>query len=417
MVIKMKYVKVIIGSNFGDEGKGLMTDYMCSINENPVVIRYNSSAQAGHTVVTPDGKRHVFGHFGSGSFQGFPTFFSSYFSVNPLLFLKEYEELTKIKITPHAMSDINCPVVIPQDMLINQIIERNRGENRHGSCGLGYNESIMRNSIQRYRITIADIHNKSYRNKLDIIKNEYIKQRLTELNLTDSKDVLINRLYDDNITAHFIYDVEENFISKVQITDIKEVIENYKTIIFEGAQGLMLSEDSKYFPYVTHSKTGISNVISLLEKTNYNEIDIEVIYITRSYLTRHGTGPLPHEIQKRPYSNIVDLTNIPNEFQGTLRFALLDIDLLTENINDDYMKILSEKQYEGYNLKKSIAITCLDQIDEGRALYYMDNKLMTNSTEKFLKDIYMKIKPYGCYLSYGENRSRIIDRKKNEASL
>lgn len=75
----MKSIKVIIGSNFGDEGKGLMTDYMCSINENSVVIRFNSSAQAGHTVVTPDSKRHVFGHFGAGSLQGIPTFFKQLF--------------------------------------------------------------------------------------------------------------------------------------------------------------------------------------------------------------------------------------------------------------------------------------------------------------------------------------------------
>ena len=119
----MKYIKVIIGSNFGDEGKGLMTDYMCAKSKRPVVIRFNSSAQAGHTVVTPNGRRHIFGHFCCGSLQDVPTFLSSYFSINPLLFLKEYNELKEIDIVPYTMIDLNCPVVLPQDMLLNQIVE------------------------------------------------------------------------------------------------------------------------------------------------------------------------------------------------------------------------------------------------------------------------------------------------------
>jgi adenylosuccinate synthase len=404
----MKYVKVIIGSNFGDEGKGLMTDYMCSKSKKPVVIRFNSSAQAGHTVVTPTGKRHIFGHFCCGSLQDVPTFLSSYFSVNPLLFLKEYDELKKINIVPYAMIDLNCPVVLPQDMLLNQIIERHRGDDRHGSCGLGYNESIIRNSIEKYRITCMDIINKTYKDKLNIIKNEYIKKRLAELNLTYFIDDLMDKLYDDNITTHFINDVDNDFISKVHITSIENVAENYTTLLFEGAQGLMLSEDSNYFPHVTHSKTGINNVINLLQEIKGYELDVEVIYITRSYLTRHGAGPLPHEIKEKPYKNIIDLTNIPNEFQGTLRFAPLDLDILEENIKNDYIKILSIKPYDHFNIKKSIAITCLDQIDKDEAIYYEDNQFIVNPTNKFVEDICIKINPDNCYLSYGATRSTVI---------
>lgn len=404
----MKCVKVIIGSNFGDEGKGLMTDYMCSINKNPVVIRFNSSAQAGHTVVTPDGKRHVFGHFGSGSLQGVPTFLSKYFSVNPLLFLKEYEELIEIGIVPYTMIDLNCPIVIPQDMLLNQIIERHRGDNRHGSCGLGYNESIVRNSIEKYRITCKDIVNKTYKEKLKLINNEYINIRLAELNLISSKDELISKLYDYNISNHFIDDVENNFISKVHIESIDNTMQNYETFVFEGAQGLMLSEDHKYFPHVTHSKTGISNVLDLLQDVKDTKLNIEVIYITRSYLTRHGAGPLPHEINKKPFKSITDLTNIPNEFQGTLRFAPLDINLLAENIECDYMKILSKNQDDNFNIKKSIAVTCLDQIDNDEAIYFLDNHFMVNNTTTLVEDICMKVNPHICYLSYGKTRKSIL---------
>ena len=67
----MPSVKVVIGANFGDEGKGLMTDYFCAEaikkNESCIVALCNGGAQRGHTVVTPDGTRHVFHHFGSGT--------------------------------------------------------------------------------------------------------------------------------------------------------------------------------------------------------------------------------------------------------------------------------------------------------------------------------------------------------------
>ena len=119
---------------------------------------------------------------------------------------------------------------------------------------------------------------------------------------------------------------------------------------------------------------------------------------------------MPNEIKEKPYKNIVDLTNTPNEFQGTLRFAPLDIDVLAENIEIDYMKILSKKQFEYCNIKKSIAITCLDQIDNDEAIYYRDNQFMVSSITKLVEDICIKINPYNCYLSYGATRSTIIEQ-------
>ena len=86
----MTRVIAVIGSGFGDEGKGLMTDYHSSQHDDAVVIRSNGGAQAGHTVTLPTGERHVFSHFGSGSLNGTPTFLSSYFVSNPMLFVKEY---------------------------------------------------------------------------------------------------------------------------------------------------------------------------------------------------------------------------------------------------------------------------------------------------------------------------------------
>jgi adenylosuccinate synthase len=77
----------VIGAFFGDEGKGLMTDYLANkLGKNTLVIRYNGGAQAGHTVATTCGRRHVFKHFGSGCFLEAPSYLSEFFICNPILF-------------------------------------------------------------------------------------------------------------------------------------------------------------------------------------------------------------------------------------------------------------------------------------------------------------------------------------------
>ena len=79
----MKQASVVIGANFGDEGKGLMTDFLSE--PEGVVVRFNGGAQAGHTVTEPGGTRHVFHHYGAGAFKGASTFLSRHFVSNPLL--------------------------------------------------------------------------------------------------------------------------------------------------------------------------------------------------------------------------------------------------------------------------------------------------------------------------------------------
>ena len=393
----MKEVKIIVGANFGDEGKGHITDYICSNAKNPIVIRFNSGAQAGHTVVTKDGRRHVFGHFGAGSFKNIPTFLSQFFVINPLLFIKEYNELRKLGLNPKVYIDKECIISTPYDMIINQIIETFRENKRHGSCGIGFNETIERNRNPQYAFKIKDIKNINIKEISYKIKNEYVYERLKTLGVNNIPSKYKPILENEEILNNFINDLNY-FLELVEISDFNSIFEKYYTGVFEGAQGLMLHKDYKYFPHVTNSNTGIENpLILLVDKENIN---IEVIYITRCYLTRHGAGPCPNEVYTTPYKNIIDLTNIPNEFQGTLRFGLLDIDLLKENINFDYNKGIK------FNIEKSLAITCLDVIEK-KAKYIKNNTLVTKNKEAFIEDIIKTIKPYKCYLSYGEKEENI----------
>ena len=208
----MKEVKVIIGANFGDEGKGLMTDYFCNKCDNPIVVRFNSGAQAGHTVVTPDGNRHVFGHFGSGTFNNTPIFLSKYFVVNPLSFLKELNELMKIGLNPQIYVDDECLITTPYDMIINQIVEIFRGKNNHGSCGLGFNETLVRNSKDRFKLKVKDIldinlnKTKVYEILMDI-KNHYVNKRLKELGVNNIDNEFKSILENNNLIFNFIEDI------------------------------------------------------------------------------------------------------------------------------------------------------------------------------------------------------------------
>ena len=83
----------VIGANFGDEGKGLVTDWICSTKTKPIVVLHNGGAQRAHTVTTPEGKEHIFRHIGAGAFVGADTYIAKTFVCNPIVFREEYEKL------------------------------------------------------------------------------------------------------------------------------------------------------------------------------------------------------------------------------------------------------------------------------------------------------------------------------------
>lgn len=318
--------RVVIGSNFGDEGKGLITDYLCAQGAG-VVVRFNGGAQAGHTVVSPDGVRHVFHHFGSGSFHGVPTFLSQFFVCNPILFFSELNDLIKLGLEPKVYAHPDCLVTTFADMMINQAIENKRSTKRHGSCGIGFHETMNRSQLKHLKITMADLWNDSARleSQIEEIATKYAKFRCEEI-------------FDDpKYLEAFVKGCRE-FAQLVEPAGIGQCDDP----VFEGAQGLLLDQNNKkFFPHVTHSNTGMKNVRVLMQQAGIDEA--EIYYVSRSYLTRHGAGDLPGE---NPAMAFEDNTNKPNPFQGTLRFAALDVDDWQERCaldagNDRYKTVIT----------------------------------------------------------------------------
>lgn len=351
----MRKAHAIIGAWYGDEGKGLMTDYLAN-KHNATVVRFNGGAQAGHTVVTPEGKRHVFHHFGSGTLAGSPTHLSRYFIVNPFLFVKEYTELVALGITPKVSVSPECLITTPWDMAINQELEKARSSTNHGSVGVGIFETIQRSKIEKFKLTVGD------RGKVNVIRNQYYRSRCVELGL-QMKDHLVNEPY---VIANFL-DALDFFLGVVEVSE--EPIGN-NHLVFEGAQGLMLDEQYGVMPHCTPSNCGLKNVAVLARE--WGICDIEAVYVSRSYLTRHGSGPILNEAD----FILQDDTNVEHEYQGTLRFGTLPVLDMELDINDMLWnsKIPMYIDYaiharEGYN--GSVAITHLDQYDDGLWRNYM----------------------------------------------
>jgi adenylosuccinate synthase len=342
--------QAVIGANYGDEGKGLMTDYLVAREGAQVVIRFNGGAQAGHTVVTPDRypKRHVFSHFGSGTFAGAATYLSEFFVVNPILFCAEHRMLKdKIKIPLSVLVDPNCMVTTPIEMLLNQAVEKARGNDAHGSCGVGFNETIERDMVFPLRVSTLfsdafDVHM-----WLEGVMKYYVPARCATLGIEPFT-------LEDRHVSGFIHAMAK-FREHAWVYPLEYL--RGKKIVFEGAQGLGLDQDNHDdFPHLTRSNTGIKNVYFLAKELGISEL--EAVYVTRSYLTRHGNGPLrapaiePQE----------DDTNLPHPWQGAIRFAELDPKALRA-------RIMWDTRYPAIPTRLALAVTHADQLPVPEELY------------------------------------------------
>ena len=392
----MSKVIAVIGAGYGDEGKGLMTDYFSSQYDNAVVIRSNGGAQAGHTVVTPEGQRHVFSHFGSGTFNGTPTYLSSHFVCNPTLFVKEHKAFVKeFGIVPRIYIDQNCLITTPYDMLLNQTHEAMRGGDWHGSCGVGFGETLEREMVYG-TITVWDLiyydGDDILKSDLHDIRNEYVPSRIDLNKLSNNFIEILNseKLVDDFKEA-CDYMIEHTVIA------MPDSFTN-NTLIFEAAQGLLLDMDYGYFPHVTRSNCGMKNISEIL--THIPGVhDITVNYVRRAYTTRHGAGPLAGEVKLSKLGhNVEDKTNITNAYQGSLRFAHADFDLFESITDKDFLN------YAPRGSKKTTTMTCIDQLTNRVGMSNSYGRWNKYWKDEFVEKVASNMSDY---LSYGPTRDDI----------
>ena len=344
----------VIGKNFGDEGKGYTCSRLASSLKNALIIKHNGGGQAGHTVEDPEGKwRFIHHQIGAGAEYHVPTLFADSFMPDLFQLGKEVKDFTELfGFQPILYSEKNARVTTIDDVLLNMGAELARGENRHGSCGMGIEECVQRNAAG-YGITLEEIATMTKQDllhRLKHIRKEYTKRRAkilgiqapasskakkqsnlmnlsTASNPSNSSNIsnpYYEMLNSDTVLENFVEDVKEN-VKLLTLVDADrkwlEESQHFQHLIFETGQGLLLDQDYEdYAPHLTSSKTGIHNSAIFLEKRGLSLE--EAIYVTRPYVTRHGNGPLPCEVDPSELPGVgEDLTNQPNEWQGTLRYA------------------------------------------------------------------------------------------------
>ena len=347
-------IEAVIGANYGDEGKGLFTEYLCRSRPSPIVVLSNGGCQRGHTVYNSMlDVRHVFHHFGSGTLLGVPTVLSKTFVLNPIKYVEEHLNLRLNSICPTVFRVPGCILQLPGDMFTNQTLEKARENKKHGSCGWGIWETKVRNS-QHFKLTFEDFAAMDYEAKRKCILESIEWQLCNRLNMFKDKidNDILEKLTSDGFCKHFISDFEEmersmTLLEADNILDVdwdKQELD-VKTIVVENGQGLLLDKD--YAPkdndglttvHATPSKCGLDGA---LEAINGKLVDGEIIanYVTRTYLTRHGAGPFPEETEHLSY---FDKTNAPNAYQDSMRFGIM-----TDKAAEDLIKRTSHDAFSG----------------------------------------------------------------------
>lgn len=378
----MKDVKVVIGANYGDEGKGLMTRHFVLDAQKkgmaPIVIFHNGTAQRGHTVDYDATHRHVYHHFGSGTGDGAATFFAETFFIHPMEFHREYDELVSQGIQPGmVLFDPEAKVITPFDMVVDHATEewiaKMNGEREYGSCGFGSWCAIE----DRYPL------GRTAFNIMNFIHPEFIPLMMEEI-WKDCLSILVARGVDIEKTSFARLLKKENrkivienfskdlrfFFGHARMMPFHEVFNDfiYNSFIFENGQGLGLDKDVDN-DWHTTSKTGIYNPYQMLK--DEKDFDAEVCYVTRSYLTRHGVGPLENQADCRyDVGNIdIDKTNVFNRFQGDFKYGAINNSMLRNRIKDDYDLVGSDDRFD-----RSICITHTNEFDcKVDEKYFSDN--------------------------------------------
>jgi adenylosuccinate synthase len=277
-------VNLIIGTQWGDEGKGKVVDFFS--NNAEYVVRFQGGNNAGHTIKVENEvyKLHI---IPSGVIQGKIGIIGNGCALDPEVLLKELNELKKRNINPNIIISDRVNIIMPYHKLLDGADEESLGKKKIGTTNRGigpcYSDKIARKGIR----AIDLIHKETLKSRLEMIIP--LKQKLFEAyNLKQQLDLdLILKTYLD-------YGKKlKNFIKSTHI-ELSNAIKTDKNILLEGAQGSLLDVDFGTYPYTTssHVIAAGSSIGTGIGIKNINDI----IGIMKAYTTRVGEGPMPTEL-------------------------------------------------------------------------------------------------------------------------
>ncbi len=280
-----KMVDILLGLQWGDEGKGKIVDVLAPQYE--VIARFQGGPNAGHTLEF-DGKKHVLHQIPSGIFRkDCINIIGNGVVLDPIIFKKEIEGLAPydIDFSRNLYISKKASLIIPTHRLLDAASERSKGESKIGSTLKGIGPTYA-DKIGRQGLRVGDILSASFQKKYSDL-------------LARHKQVLEFYQYE--------YDLEESeknffeaveFLKSFNLTDseytINEAIQNGQKILAEGAQGSLLDVDFGSYPFVTSSSTTTAGVSSGLGVAPQKIRDVFGIF--KAYCTRVGSGPFPTEL-------------------------------------------------------------------------------------------------------------------------
>ena len=277
---------VIVGSQWGDEGKGKMTDYLSQ--DADVVVRSQGGNNAGHTIAF-DGKKFALRLVPSGIFgKGKLAVIGNGVVINPPALLKElhYLQDNGIDISGLRISS-RSHVTFPYHILLDKCQEEAKGDHKVGTTKNGIGPTYM-DKVSRVGIRMCDLLEKdTFETKL--------RRNLAEKNELFTKLYHVDPInFDDIFESYYEYGQE----LKKYVTDtsriVNDALDNGQRVLFEGAQGVMLDVDQGTYPYVTASNP-IAGGVCTGVGVGPNKINT-VVGICKAYSTRVGAGPFPTEL-------------------------------------------------------------------------------------------------------------------------
>lgn len=290
---------VVVGSQWGDEGKGKITDYLAQ--KADLVVRYSGGNNAGHTIVY-EGKKFALRLIPSGIFTAGEVIMGNGMVINPKAFLEEVSYLNDAGINTGKIhiSD-RAHVILPYHIKIDALEEKLRGEGAIGTTGRGIGPAYV-DKYDRCGIRIGEF-----------VNEEIFKKRIHQV--IEFKKQLYPQL---NVDADSIFEEYKEYAKKIKplVCDtgalLDEALLNHKKVLFEGAQGAMLDIDYGTYPFVTSSNPGANGVCA---GASIGPLYInEVIGIVKAYTTRVGAGAFPTEID----GNLADFIREAGHEYGTV---------------------------------------------------------------------------------------------------
>jgi adenylosuccinate synthase len=278
---------VVIGAQWGDEGKGKVTDLLGG--QVDYVVRYSGGNNAGHTVITPDGQKYALHLLPSGALSPRATIvIGNGVVIDPKVLLTEIDGLAERGVWhDNMLISGDAHLVMPHHRALDRVVERYLGSARIGTTGRGigpaYGDKVGRTGIRVQ----------------DLLDPGILRQKL-ELVLREKNQILVKVYNRKGIDANAVADEYLEYAERLKpyIADtqleLAKALEAGKIVLLEGAQATLLDVDHGTYPFVTSSNptSGGACVGSGIPPTRITQ----VIGVIKAYTTRVGAGPFPTEL-------------------------------------------------------------------------------------------------------------------------